>query len=118
MARILLADDDKGTRDLVSRALVMDGHTVTAREDGNEALAAFESDSFDVLVADVQMPGMDGIELARRVLAKAPATRLVLMSGYADVLATAGGLGARSIRLLTKPFTIDQIRGEVKSLLG
>lgn len=118
MARILLADDDKGSLELVRRALEIDGHNVVAREDGNEALAAFAPGRFDLLVADVQMPGLDGIELARRVLAASPGTRLLLMSGYADVLEQAKGLGSPSLRLVTKPFSIDRIRSEVKAALA
>jgi DNA-binding response OmpR family regulator len=103
----------------VRRAIEMDGHTVTVAEDGSEALAKFSNAGpFDVLVTDVQMPGLDGISLARKLLAKAPATRIVMMSAYADELDKARGLGAKSIRLLAKPFSIDRIRAEIRALLG
>ncbi len=119
MARILLADDDKGTRDLVRRALEMDGHSVVMAEDGNEALVALTPGGFELLVADVQMPGLDGIELAKRAAALYPTIRLVLMSGYPDVLEKARGLEAdRGARLLTKPFAIERIRAEVRAALG
>ncbi len=118
MARILLADDDKGTRDLVRRALEMDGHAVVMSEDGTEALIALAPGGFDLLVADVQMPGLDGIELAKRAAAQFPRIRLVLMSGYPDVLEKARELEAdRGARLLTKPFTIERIRSEVRAAL-
>ena len=119
MARILLADDDKGTLDLVRRALELDGHTVTTCDDGTDALAQLKSASiFDVLVSDVQMPGLDGVTLAGEALALHPGIRLVLMSAYAEVLDTARGLGAGSIRLLTKPFPIERVRAEVRAALG
>lgn len=118
MARILLADDDKGARDLVRRALETEGHTVVMAEDGSEAFAALLAGSFEVLVADVQMPGLDGITLAGKALAARPGIRLVLMSGYADVLERARGLEAHGARLLVKPFSIESIRSEVKAVLG
>ncbi|MBS0241243.1 MAG: response regulator [Proteobacteria bacterium] len=118
MAQILLADDDKGTRDLVARALQTDGHSVVATEDGSEALAALEQRSFELLVADVQMPGVDGIELATRALASHPKIKIVLMSGYAEILEKARALEAKGARLVTKPFSIEKIRAEVRAGLG
>lgn len=118
MARILLADDDRGSLDFVRRALEMDGHVVVATQDGSEALDKLKSDgSFDVLVSDVHMPGLDGITLAKKATLMAPAIRLVLMSGLADVLDQARDLEARGARLLAKPFPIDKIRAEVRAAL-
>ena len=71
MARILLADDDTATRDLVRRALEADGHSVHVTQDGSEALEAVEgsgAQKFDVLVSDVEMPLLDGVALAQRAL--------------------------------------------------
>jgi CheY-like chemotaxis protein len=119
MARILLADDDRGSLDFVCRALEMDGHSVVATQDGNEALEKLKSaGSFDVLVTDVHMPGLDGITLAQKAVEIAPATRLVLMSGFADVLDQARDLEARGARLLAKPFPIEKIRAEVRAVLA
>jgi CheY-like chemotaxis protein len=118
MARILLADDDKGSLDLVRRALELDGHAVVTAEDGSEALGLLQPGGFDLLVADVQMPGLDGIELARRAVDLLPSIRLVLMSGYSDVLEQARSLQAKGARLVTKPFAIDRIRAEVRAALG
>ena len=118
MARILLADDDMSALDLVRRALETDGHTVTTAEDGTEALACLERGSFDVLVTDVQMPGLDGIALADKAQVIAPAMRLVLMSGYADVLDRAKAIKAPHLKLVSKPFTIEQMRKEIREALA
>jgi two-component system, cell cycle response regulator CpdR len=118
MARILLADDDQGSLDLVRRALELEGHTVVTAEDGSEALALVQSGGFDLLVSDVQMPGLDGIELAKRALARFPSIRLVLMSAYPDGLESAATLQAGGARLVTKPFAIDRIRAEVRAALA
>lgn len=118
MARILLADDDGSARDLVRRALESDGHVVVAVDDGLDAEAQVRSTVFDVVVSDVQMPGIDGIELARRILASQPLSRIILMSGLPDALDRARGLGAPEVRTISKPFTIDRIRAEVRSILA
>ncbi|MFM9938530.1 MAG: response regulator [Hyphomicrobiaceae bacterium] len=119
MARILLADDDAATRDLVRRALELDGHTVTTADDGADAQARLAaSGPFDVLVTDIQMPGIDGIALSKGALAANPKLKVVLMSAHADVLDSARTLNLAGVRLLSKPFPIDRMRGEVRASLN
>jgi two-component system, cell cycle response regulator CpdR len=120
MARILLAEDDGATRDLVQRALGLDGHDVTVTQDGVEALERLQATPtrFDVLVTDVQMPGLDGVALVEKALGVNPKLRVVLMSGFADELDRAAHLKARISRVITKPFTLEQIRSAVKVALA
>lgn len=118
MARILLADDDATSRDLVQRALGADGHTVVGTHDGSEAMEKLSTATYDVLVSDVQMPGMDGISLAAKALASRPGLAVVLISGYAEQLERAKGLNAQKLRTLLKPFTLEQMRAAVKAALG
>ncbi|MBX9591886.1 MAG: response regulator [Hyphomonadaceae bacterium] len=120
MARILLADDDAATRDLVQRALSTDGHTVISTQDGTEALEKLREvpGGFDLLITDVQMPGLDGIALAESGMAANTQLRVVLMSGFAGELDRAEHLQAKLSRVLTKPFTLEQIRSAVKAALG
>jgi CheY-like chemotaxis protein len=120
MARILLADDDAATRDLVQRALAIDGHAVTPTQDGAEALDKLSESAggFELLISDVQMPAMDGIALAEKGLAAQPGLRVILMSGFAGELDRADHLKGRLSHVITKPFTLDQIRAAVKAALG
>ncbi|HRN84905.1 MAG TPA: response regulator [Hyphomicrobium sp.] len=120
MARILLADDDKATRDLVKRALEADGHHVELTQDGSEALERLKTapETLDLLVSDVHMPGIDGIELAKRAIAAAPTMRLLLMSGFAEELERAHALPSDKLAVIIKPFTLEQIRQAVRTLLG
>jgi CheY-like chemotaxis protein len=120
MARILLAEDDAATRDLVQRALATDGHTVIVTQDGAEALEQLHGGGagIDLLISDVQMPGVDGIELVEKGLAVAPKLRVVLMSGFAGELGRAQHLKGRISRIITKPFTLEQIRSAVKAALA
>ena len=94
MARVLLADDDAAMRDLVCRSLSAEGHTVVVAHDGQEALDLAHSAAapFDILVTDVQMPGVDGIALANQMLELNQGLKVVLMSGLQSEMARAGGL--------------------------
>jgi len=120
MARILLADDDAATRDLVQRALGLDGHEVAVTQDGAEALERLQAATahFDVLITDVQMPGLDGVALIEKGLAFNPKLRVVLMSGFADEIGRAAHLKPRLARIISKPCTLEQIRSAVKAALG
>jgi CheY-like chemotaxis protein len=119
MARILLADDDSAPRDIVRRALEADGHVVQSTQDGIEALERLAGgEGFDVLVTDVQMPGLDGVSLAERAANALPGIAIVLMSGFPDQLEKAGRIRAARIATLSKPFTLEQARAAVKSVIG
>jgi two-component system, cell cycle response regulator CpdR len=118
MARILLADDETATRDLVTRALESDGHVVSAMANGSDALDLLTANAsaYDVLVTDVNMPGIDGIELATRALALNPKLGLVLMSGFVEHLERAKHVGTARFATVPKPFTLDQIRTKVRAV--
>ena len=120
MARVLLADDDAAMRDLVCRSLSADGHAVAVAHDGQEALdlAHSAAEPFDILVTDVQMPGVDGIALANQMLELNPSLKVVLMSGLQSEMTRAGGLKTQGAQFISKPFTLEQIRGIVRSTLG
>jgi two-component system cell cycle response regulator CpdR len=120
MARILLADDDAAARDLVVRALAADGHTVAATQDGAEALERLKSASprFDLMIADVQMPAVDGIALAEQGLKLDPTLRVILISGFPDEIDRAKHLKKKIARVVAKPITLEGIRAAVKATLG
>jgi two-component system, cell cycle response regulator CpdR len=119
MAKILIAEDDSTLRDLVVRALNEEGHMVTEAEDGAAALDALyrHDDKFDLLLADVKMPVMDGIALALAAGRDHPDVAIMLMSGYTDQRERAHGLDALVRDVIAKPFTLKQIQGAVKEAL-
>lgn len=118
MGNILLADDDGAVRDLVKRALTSDGHTVLTAEDGSEALKLFEADAdgISAIVTDVDMPGLDGLSLAKQARARKPQIAIIFMSAFADQLDRTKALGAERLLSITKPFTLEQIRQAVRSV--
>ena len=120
MAQILLADDDAATRDLVRRALEADGHKVHVTQDGSEALERVKQGGtkFDVLVSDVEMPLLDGVALAERAVPLQPGLRVLLMSGFAEQLDRAKAMSGPHVAVISKPFTLDQVRASVRKLLA
>jgi two-component system cell cycle response regulator CpdR len=117
MARILLAEDDDNMRAFVARALERAGHQVSAVGDGDAALALASDSDFDLLLADVVMPGIDGIELARRVSALLPELRIMFITGFAAVALNQPGFARRQPRVLAKPFHLRQLVDEVDKVL-
>ena len=120
MARILLAEDDDSVRAFVSRALELDGHSVLAVEDGAIALETLGDDpgGFDLLVSDIKMPVMDGIALALNVARDKPDLPILLMTGYADQRERAHGLDQIVRDVVSKPFTLADIRRIVAATLA
>jgi CheY-like chemotaxis protein len=120
MARILLADDDAAARDLVQRALTGAGHSVTCTQDGAEALEQLQgaTPAFDLLIADVLMPAVDGIAVAEKATAQQPGLRVILISGFADELDRAHHLKGKIARVVAKPVTLEEIRAAVRAVLG
>jgi two-component system, cell cycle sensor histidine kinase and response regulator CckA len=118
MAKILLVDDDTSMRSMVARALTSDGHIVTEAGDGEAALEVLgKTTDFTVLLTDVQMPGMDGLTLAAKASAAAPALHVIVISALEQDAVRTGKLGPKA-RWLAKPFTLDQIRAEVRQALA
>jgi CheY-like chemotaxis protein len=120
MARVLIADDEDSMRMLVARAVAMDGHDTVTAQDGAEALDILARDegTFDLLLTDIQMPVMDGIALALAAARDFPDLTILLMTGFADQRERAFGLNAIVHDVVTKPFTLTDIRTAVADALA
>jgi len=120
MARILIADDEESMRMLVARAIGMDRHNIVTAQDGAEALEilAREDGAFDLLLSDIQIPVMDGIALALAVARDFPRTTILLMTGFADQRERASNLNAIAHDVITKPFSVADIRTAVADALA
>ena len=119
MARILIAEDEPDLARLVQRVMVAEGHAVTAVGDGAAATHALASRSYDLLIADIVMPVMDGLALALKASEEYPALRIVIMTGYRAELGRARNLGALVHGILAKPFAAEELRATVaKALAG
>jgi two-component system, cell cycle response regulator CpdR len=120
MAHILLAEDEEGVRAFVKRALEMDGHRVTEAADGGLALdhLTAERGAFDLLLSDIRMPMMDGIALALAAARDYPQLPILLMTGYADQRERAADLSALIDDVISKPFSLADIRAAVGRTLA
>jgi two-component system, cell cycle response regulator CpdR len=119
MARILVVDDEEPIREFVRRALELAGHDIVTAKDGGEGLDLLVAQSgFDLLLTDIRMPVMDGIALALAVAREKPDLPILLMTGYADQRERARNLDALIRDVLTKPFTLDQLRETVERSLN
>ena len=118
MARILLAEDDKAVQSFVSRALAHRGHTVTAVDDGLQALEALDEAKFDLLITDIVMPGLDGIALALKVARDRPNLPILMMTGYSAERQRAHNLEQLICRVITKPFSLEHICKAAEDVLS
>jgi DNA-binding response OmpR family regulator len=118
MARILLAEDEAAVREFVRRALVHSGHHVTAVDSGHSAKAALAREAFDLLLSDIVMPGVDGIDLALHAAGAGPDMAILLMTGYAAERQRAHRVEAFAYRVISKPFTLREICAAVNETLA
>ncbi|TYO63560.1 response regulator [Bradyrhizobium hipponense] len=120
MPKVLIADDEESMRTLVARAIAMDGHETATAQDGAEALEILtrEDGAFDLLLTDIQMPVMDGIALALSAARDFPNLTILLMTGYADQRERASNLNALVHDVVTKPFSVADIRTAVADALA
>ena len=117
-SRVLIADDTESVRSLFERLLSTDGHEVVSAPDGRAALEAVQRDRPDVVLLDVEMPGLNGLEVCRRLKAD-PATRLtpvVMVTGQTDLSDRIRGIEAGADEFLSKPVHPQELRVRVRSL--
>jgi two-component system, cell cycle response regulator CpdR len=120
MAKLLIVEDDESVRTLAARALERDGHTVTVATDGAQGLGLIRQfgGGYDLVVSDIRMPEMDGIEMATAAAREFPVIRIMLMTGYADQRERAEELNGIILDVVQKPFTLAEIRARVGKALS
>ena len=115
--RLLVADDDAAVREAVALVLDLEGFEVTTAVDGREAVAALARDRPDLLVLDVLMPGLDGLEVCRRMRATADRTPVLMLTARAEVSDRVAGLEAGADDYLVKPFARAELVARLRALL-
>jgi len=104
MGKILVVDDQVSMRQIISDMLVERGHTVASVEDGISAIEALEKDTFDLIVADVNMPRMDGLEFLKKIKAEKPDSHVVFVTGMLEDTVRLGSENLGVDGLILKPF--------------
>ncbi len=117
MPRILLAEDETAMREYLARALEKSGYSVVAVDCGSKAAPLLESEFFDLLLTDIVMPEMDGIELARHCGVVSPATQIMFITGFSGVVLRAGQ-SVPQAKVLSKPFHLRDLVLEVERIFN
>ena len=116
-ARILVAEDDDAMRIFLENALSRAGHEVSALPNGDSAATCAELGGYDILLTDVRMPGMDGVDLARHLLAGSPNLRIMFVTGFAATALQATDLISQGARVLSKPFKLSDLVQQVERMM-
>lgn len=115
--RVLLADDDRAIRESLERALQLEGYEVVAVVDGIESLARVRQQSFDALVLDVMMPGVDGLAVCRVLRAEGDHTPVLMLTARQETSDRVLGLDAGADDYLPKPFELNELLARLRALL-
>jgi two-component system, cell cycle response regulator CpdR len=120
VSAILLAEDDESVRAFVTRALTHRGHEVTAVSDGDAAIEALKAQTYDLMLTDIVMPGLDGLALAETAAKINPRMTVLMMTGFAEARERADGARSQGpvTDIITKPFSLKQICSAVDAALS
>src|SRR5467141_250792 len=116
MARVLVVDDEPKLGKLVSEALALDGHAVTQAGGGRVALAELQKEAFEIVVADLRMPDVDGLGVLQAARARTPPTEVILMTAHATAESAVAAMKAGAADYLIKPFAFEELRLRVQRL--
>ncbi|MGW7409297.1 response regulator transcription factor [Streptomyces sp. NPDC054833] len=114
---MLLAEDDRAIRHALERALTLEGYQVTAVADGVEALAQAHRTPPDVLVLDVMMPGIDGLQVCRVLRAEGDRTPILMLTALVETADRIAGLDAGADDYVVKPFDVEEVFARLRALL-
>jgi two-component system, cell cycle response regulator CpdR len=118
MAKIILAEDDDDMRRFLVKALEKAGHHVTAFGEGASAFEEIKQTTFDLLLTDIVMPEMDGIELARRAAELDPHLKIMFITGFAAVALHPDSKAPKDAKVLSKPFHLRDLVAEVDRMMA
>jgi len=116
MARVLVVDDEPKLGKIASEALALDGHAVTRVGGGREALVELQQGTFEIVVADLRMPEVDGLGVLQAARARMPPAEVILMTAHATAESAVAAMKAGAADYLIKPFSIEELRLRVQRL--
>jgi CheY-like chemotaxis protein len=116
--RILVVDDEPAVADTIRMVLAISGHTVEIAEDAETALERLERERYDLVVTDLSLPRMDGLELARLVKERFPGHPVILVTAYAESLRGDRDRLSKIDFLMGKPFALEQVQSALTKIFG
>ena len=114
---ILAIDDEQNIRHLIQSEFELEGLAVTTAGSGEEGLKLFDSDRFDVVLLDINLPKLNGVEVLKRLKQKAPQTEVIMITGYGDVKSAVESIKQGARDYITKPFKLNEILALVKQAI-
>ncbi|MFQ5543576.1 MAG: sigma-54-dependent transcriptional regulator [Nitrospiria bacterium] len=117
MKKILIVDNEKSMRDFLAIVLKKEGYQCQTAEDGQHALAIFEKTSFDLVLTDIKMPKMSGLELLKALKTVSPETATVMMTAFASTETAVEAMKEGAYDYITKPFQVDEVKLIIKNVL-
>lgn len=117
MKRILIVDDQQGIRLLLKEVFEREGYETLIAGSGNEALAITEHVCPHIVLMDMKMPGMDGVELLKRLKKRNKAFKVIMMTAYGEMGVVEESMSWGVMRYFTKPFDVFELRDAVRELL-
>lgn len=114
--RILVAEDEEITRKHIVNSLEAEGYDTAGVDNGGDALGRIDSDNYDMLIADIKMPGLTGLELLEKVKATSPETEVIIITGYGSISSAVDAMRKGAIDYLPKPFDLDELMLKVNKV--
>jgi len=115
--RILIAEDEAISRKHLTYALEKEGHAVTGAKDGMEAFALFDQNAYDVVIADIKMPNMDGLALLEKIKEKDPDMDVIIITGFGSIESAVDAMKKGASEYITKPFNLDELHIKIRKVL-
>jgi len=112
---VLIADDERASRDVLQKAVSASGRSVEIAKDGDEAVALLERDSYDVVITDLNMPGVGGLEVFRHAIRVNPLAQVVFITGYGSIEMVMGAIQDGAYDFVAKPFKLAEIQLVVRN---
>lgn len=116
-ARILVVDDEESIRDLCARVLTRAGYVVATAPSGEDAIVRLQEEAFDLMISDIRMPGISGLEVLEHAKTTFPAIRVVLITGFGTPQTLTRARQSGADRILTKPFNPMELLAAVRESL-
>jgi DNA-binding NtrC family response regulator len=114
---ILAIDDEQNIRHLIESEFSMEGLAVTTAGSGEEGLKLFDTEEFDVVLLDINLPKLNGVEVLKRLKQKSPDTEVIMITGYGDIKSAVDSIKQGARDYITKPFKLDEILALVKQAI-
>jgi len=114
---ILAIDDEQNIRHLIESEFSMEGLAVTTAGSGEEGLKLFDTEEFDVVLLDINLPKLNGVEVLKRLKQKSPNTEVIMITGYGDIKSAVNSIKQGARDYITKPFKLDEILALVKQAI-